>query len=329
MKAAITRWCREPIDDDLATDAVNDSVEKLWLAIATANMSALVGGPVQNLSFSAGDERKTVVSIADPTVAPTLSQAASGNLPAHTLFAAYTLVTESGSETLPSPTASLAILVNQLGLIAPPAFVPGAIGWNLYAATADGTRLALQNAGPIDFGASWQEPPSGVVSAPDLAAPPTMNGTADDIVYINVLEVQNPDNTWTRWNGADLQGLMMTRAERSIAPNSTYFPYFYDLVNGSTFEVRPALGGNAIPRYFYTKKPRRLRFDQAPIPLQRYSGSTECVRDYAIAKVKMSLEEFEAAQGWMANATATRAEILSTVNLMNRNKVRRITPFMS
>jgi hypothetical protein len=71
-----------------------------------------------------------------------------------------------------------------------------------------------------------------------------------------------------------------------------------------------------------------LRFNQAPIPLQRYSGSTEAVRDYAIAKVKMGLEEFEAAQGWMANAAALQAQILSTVNLMNRNKVRRITPFM-
>ena len=328
MKAAISRWCREPIDDDIATDAVNDSVEKLWLAIATANMSALLGGPVQNVSFSAGDERKTIVSIADPVAAPTLSQAAGGTLVAHTLFAAYTLVTESGSETLPSPTASLAVLLNNLGSVAPPAFVQGAIGWNLYAATADGTRLALQNAGPLDFAATWQEPPEGVTSSPDLPSPPTMNGTADDIVCVNVLEVQNPDNTWTRWEGADLQGLTMTRAERMIAPNSTYAPYFYDVVNGSTFEVRPALGGNAIPRYFYTKKPRRLRFNQAPIPLQRYSGSTEAVRDYAIAKVKMGLEEFEAAQGWMANAAALQAQILSTVNLMNRNKVRRITPFM-
>ncbi len=44
MKASITTWCREPIDDKLAQDAICDSVEKLWLAIVTANMSALIGG---------------------------------------------------------------------------------------------------------------------------------------------------------------------------------------------------------------------------------------------------------------------------------------------
>ncbi len=283
---------------------------------------------MQNLSFNAGDERKTVVSIADPTVAPTLSQSAGGTLPAHTLFVAYTLVTESGSETLPSTTSQLAVSLNNLGAAAAPAYVSGAFGWNLYAAVADGGRLALQNKAPLDFNANWQEPPSGVVSAPDLPSPPTMNSTADDIVYINALEVQNPDSTWTRWSGADLDGLTMKRASATIAPNSSYFPYFYDLVNGSTFEVRPALGGSAVPRYFYTKKPRRLIFNNAPIPLQRYAGATECVRDYAVAKVKMALEEFEGAQGWMASASATRAEILSTVNLMNRNKVQRITPFM-
>lgn len=330
IKARVERWCRESLDDDMLADAVNDAIEKLWLSIVTINMSSFLGGPLQNVSFAAGSERASIVSIADPSGAPTVNAVGGGSLGLHTVVAAYTLVTESGSETLPSPSSTTAIPVGFIAQVNAPAFVSGAIGWNIYAGDGAG-RLALQNDAPLDFSAVWQEDQqSGVVDLPDKPSPPTMNSTADDIFYIKVLELQNQDGTWTRWEGADLEGLLMKRAEQTIAPaSSTYSPYFYDFVNGHTLELRPTAAQTLNPRYFYTQKPRRLRFPNSPIPFQQYAGATECISDYAVGKIKMALEEFTAAQDWLASSQAREVQILGAANLQNRNRVQRVVPFMT
>jgi hypothetical protein len=329
MKARVSRWCREAIDDDLAGDAVNDAIEKLWLSICTINLSSFLGGPVQNVTFAAASERADIVSIANPASAPTILTLVEGALLTHTIVAGYTLVTESGSETLLSPTTTQIIPTNQLGKVSAPAFVSGAIGWNLYAGSGV-SRLALQNDMPLDFSQPFLEDPStGVIDLPAKPSPPTANTTADDIFYIKVLEMQNADKTYTRWDGAALEGLLMERASKAIPSSSTYSPYAYDFTNGHTIEIRPAAGASLSPRYFYTKKPRRLRFDNALLPFQQYAGSTECISDYAVGKVKMALEEFEAANGWIASSAQREGAILIAANLQNVNRVQRITPYLT
>jgi hypothetical protein len=333
MKARVVRWARETIDDDLAADAVNDAIESLWLALVQVNLSSFVGGPVQNVSFAAASERATVVSITDPTATLTVGMVAGGNIASRTWICGYTYVTESGSETKPSPTTQATIPANNLARITPPPFVAGAIGWNLYVGDSQ-LDMGLQNDSPIDFahqpdqvGAFYTEPDGGFQVQPDSQSPPTTNNTADDIFYVKVLEVQNPDTTWTRWQGAALEDLLMSRAEKSIATQSTYTPYCYDLVNGSTFEIRPAAGQTLNPRYFYTKKPRRLRFDKSLLPFSQYAGSVECIGDRALGKVQAALKEYEGAQYWEENAARREMQIMQALNLQNRQRVQTITPF--
>lgn len=326
MKARVGRWSRESLDDQLLEDAVNDAIESLWLGIVTVNLSSFLGGPVQNPVFAAASERASVVSIADPSSGPTFGFITEGALPSRVLAGGYTYVTESGSQTLLSPLTSVTVPVNNLAKMVSPAFVAGAIGWYPYMGSTG--RAALQAQAPIPFGTDWIEPDTGVIDDPGLPSPPTQNLTADDIFYIKVLEVQNANGTWTRWDGADLEGLMMSRAERSIANSSTYMPYCYDFVNGHTIEIRPAAGATLTPRYFYTQKPRRLRFPNSPLPFTQYAGSTECVGDYALGKVKMALDEFESAKGWLASAAERQQSIVIAANLQNVSRLRKITPYM-
>ena len=328
LKARIGRWCRESIEDDLLTDAANDGMEHLWLSIVTVNMSSFMGGPISSVTFAPGDERQTIISVPNPTVAPTLGNFLDGALAARTLTAAYSIVTESGSQTLASPTASFLTTINNVLQITSPAFVAGAYGWYPYVADTTG-RLARQSDAPLPFDTPWIEETTGVVDVPGAPGIPTQNNTADDIVYIKVLEIQNINGTYTRWQGAALEDLMMQRAEQTINPaGTTYAPYCYDLVNGNTFEIRPAASQTLNPRFFYTKRPRRLAFPNSIVPFQQYAGAIECICDYAVGKVQMSLKEFDSAKAFMATAMAAKQDILIAANLQNRQRVSRITPYM-
>lgn len=327
MKARVARWSRESIDDLLAEDAVNDGVESLWLSLVTINLSSFVGGPVQNPVFAAASERASIVSLADPVAAPTINFVVEGALPIRGVVGGYTLVTESGSQTLLSPTTSATIPANSIANMVSPAFVSGAIGWYPYMGSVNG-RLALQSDAPIPFGTNWTEPDTGFIDDPGRPTPPTQNLTADDIFYIKVLEVQNSNGTWTRWQGQALEGLMMERMEKTIANTSTYMPYCYDFINGHTVEIRPAAGATLTPRYFYTQKPRRLRFANSPLPFSQYAGATEYVGDYALSKIMMGLKEFDSAQGFRASAETLKIAILESANLQNRSRATRITPYL-
>src|SRR5213082_3268045 len=122
MAASVKRWLRgERLDDLDLYDAINDSVESLWESLILAAMQIMLAGPV-TVSFNAGDERATVTTIADPAIAPTVADAADVSaLPAVAYYISYTYVTESGSETLPSPQTIWARGLNKLAEVKIPA----------------------------------------------------------------------------------------------------------------------------------------------------------------------------------------------------------------
>jgi hypothetical protein len=73
------------------------------------------------------------------------------------------------------------------------------------------------------------------------------------------------------------------------------------------------------------KRPRRLIFDNAPIPFFAFP-SLGFLRDYALGKLSLSLREFETAKNWYASAEAERLrlELMMTQMASTRNDY--ITP---
>lgn len=326
MKVQVQNWMRESIDDSLLTDAVNDGIESLAESIIITKIEQMMAGPV-NVSFAQATERAQIVSITDPLVAPTVTQAAGGALAPRTVKFYYTLVTESGTETNLSPTTSINVLANQLATVQPPAWASGAIGWNVYANLNDG-RTALQNDGPIDFSTPWTEPnDTGVIDDPDQPPAPTSNTTGDNIFLIEHMEMQMPDGTYKSWNMGDLDSELMRRAARTLASASPYQSYYYDLIGNQTLELRPAAGTALTPRHFYVSKPRRVRFDNAPMP---FSGIAYVafIRFFALSLLKLSQEEYQASGQWEAKADKERMDIMKSLTAFNRNKNNVITPYI-
>lgn len=326
MKAQVANWMRESVDDSLLSDAVNDAIESLSESIITVKVEQMMGGPV-SLNIAAASERTQLVSIVDPVAVPVVSAVAGGTLPGVTLNFYFTYVTESGSETNVSPVTNFVRALNNLALVAPPAWVAGAVGWNLYANLNDG-RTALQNSTPLDFGNSWQEPEdTGVVDDPDLPSKPLSNTTGDNIFYIEHLELQMPDTTFKAWNAADLDSELMRRAARTIASSTPYQNYYWDLINGQTLEMRPAAGQGMVPRYFYVAKPRRIKFDNAPLPLTGVA-IIGFLRYFAISLLKLAFEEYQASTAWDGKAEKARMEILKALTKTIANKNNTVTPYM-
>lgn len=326
LKAMITRYHKENENEDLLTDAANDAVEALWRNVLLVALGQFMSGPVTNLTIAAGSERQTIVSIPDPTVALTTGFINNTSPIPRVIDIAYTLVTESGSETLLSPVASFNVLAGSGIQSGQPAFAAGALGWNMYACLHDG-RMARQNAEPIPFSQSYFEPAdTGITDAPDAPSPPTTNGTADNIFYIRVMQVQNSDGTWTTWQAGEIDGLLMARATRSIASASSYQGYAYDIFNGSTVEIRPAAGQTLNPRFFYVVKPRRMLFNNALLPFSNFSY-IEYLKMYADAALDLSNHEYTGYGIKSKKAAGILQEVLQGLNTQATTKQKTITPY--
>jgi len=355
MRRQVISYLKDDEDPQLVNDAIADSIESLWLSCIKIHLGQFLGGPVQNLNLAQGTERTTLYVIPDPPqmLNSLVTQIANGtgqpNLLARTFFFNVTDTTESGSETNidylgvdgntgnGSPLSFNAAAGNLCQVVpfgAPniPTGIP--YGWNLYASVANGApgtpdpaNMVRQNSVPIMFNRAWTEPAGGILTVgdPDLF-PPTLNGTADNIFYIRVLEVQNPDQTWTRWTAGNLDGLLMDRAVKQLAPATTYQRYAYDFVNGNTLELRPALGQTLSPRYFFVVKPRRLIYDLAVIPFQNLPY-TEFVKLFSAAQCRRSVHEYTAASQDANAAETARISILEGLNLQATVKQKSITPY--
>ena len=338
IKARILGELLENFDLTKIGNKLNDAIENLWEAILLVNVQSFMGGPT-NITFNTGDERETIISINDPT-APLVPVAVAGNnalaFP-RTLYLAYTYVTESGSETniyplAPGPFTSITInLANQLAS-APAPNVPalnpvGAVGWNLYASDNVGGRLALQNSTPLDFSQSWLEPVDGILDDPDLPSPPLSNTTADNVFYIKVIEVQNQDGTWTRWDGASIDSLKFRRASRNLPVASTYESYAWDVLNNRTIEVRPQIGMQTTPRYFYVIKPRRCRFDNAQLPFQNMAAE-EFLVNFSVSRIKLMTGDLDEHMLWEGLADKKKTQLLEALSDQGVTRQQSITPFM-
>lgn len=334
IKGSIQDWIDgETIPDRRFNSAINNAIESLWSSIINFNVGLMMHGPV-SLDLTTGTEGIYLVSIIDPTVALTVSEALSQD-PARaqeTLDISYTYVTESGTETMLGPVTTHTLSVpGRIAAVHPPQIVDGAFGWNLYARdTSSVGNLVLQNDAPLPFlttSSEYQnEPESGWLNDPSLPQPPIENTTGDDICYIRHLECQMPDLGWKSYDAADVDSLMMRKVARFVSSGSQYQNYSWDLINQRQLEIRPALGTDLTPRYFYVKRPRRLRYDNSPLPFLTVPA-TAFLEAYASSRLLLSIREFESAQAWGLIAEQERQTCLKVVLDMNRPKMVSITPF--
>lgn len=326
----VTDWLNgESVPSNRVNDAINDAVDSLWKTLIQAALSVFMGGPV-TLSIASAAERTTVVSIANPGASPAASDVAATDpaLAAHTVRYAITYVTESGSETLASTEASHTTAIGKLTAVHFPPLTTGAIGWNLYASMLGGTSaLVKQNDAPLDFANYFNEPSdAGFNSDPNGPLVPTENTTGDDIFYIRNIEVQATHGGFKPWDGADLNSALMRAAGWNLAAASTYQSYYWDLINQRQLEMRPAAGMALNPRYFYVKKPRRMRFDNSPLPFPNVPA-TEFIRSYALSRIFLSVFEFDAAKAWASIAESERELCSDALTTMARPKTSTIAQY--
>lgn len=315
-------------DQPLINSKINNALENIFMAMMKVQVARFLGedSPV-TVNLTVGTERLNLVSIADPLVAPVLAQVAAGNLAQRTINVEYTLVSESGSETLPSPQSQLVVNVNNLLQVNAPANPGNAFGWNVYAGQ---NNLALQNQQPLPFSiANWQEPATGVQDYPDAqTVPPITNTTADNIAYIKHLEIITSDTLRRAWNQYDIDSEIGRRYGRTLSSASEFQTYVWDLINGHRLEFRPPMGLTFSPRYFYIAKPRRLRYDQAEIPYQNISGVHDFLVNYAIGQLKLALDEYLSSQGYTNAAKENKAEIISALTQEDWSKNTRVVPHL-
>jgi hypothetical protein len=338
LAAEVTNWMkgdlRNPQGQMIIRDAINDAISSIWMSAITVKLARFIGSnsPVQ-LSIASGTSRIQFTSIPNPVAALAIATQAGGNLPSRSVQAGFTYVTESGSETLVSTLATTVAAANTLTVITPPAFpgppaLPGCIGWNLYAGSTQNT-IGLQNQQPLPFNANWIEPLTGIQDYPQAQqAPPTENSTCDNLAYIEHLEMQLPDGTYSALNQASLDSEIMRQLSRIVPNASQYQTFCWDIINGKTFEIRPQTGLAINAQYWYVIKPRRLRYDPAKIPYESIQGVHEFVRDFAVMKGKLSLEEYLAFQAWQSLVEAGRTNVISALNQENFNLDNIVRPYL-
>jgi hypothetical protein len=290
-----------------------------------------MGGPV-TLTIDAATSRETIVSITDPTVAPTVSDTAAQDpaLTAHTVDVAYTYVTASGTETLLSPTTTHTCGVGEVAAVHPPAIVDDAVGWNCYARSASVGELVKQNDEPLEFlttsAAYFVEEDTGFTNDPGDPLPPTENTTGDNIFYIRHIDVLTPSNVLRSWNQGDIDSDMMRRLALTYASTSEYQNYGFDLINQRTLEIRPPTGATLTTKYFFVVKPRRMRFDNSPLPFPTVP-SEEFLRNFALSGIFLALREINLAAAWEKKADASRVRCELALTATNRPKNQRVTAY--
>jgi hypothetical protein len=324
MKASLKEWMGEATRAQRLNDALNDAIISIWNTLMTITVSNFLGGPV-TVSISSGSEEASVVSISDPLVAPTVADHVDGALAGpRDVVVAYTLVTESGSETLISPTTTRSVPANNVAKVTSPAFVEGAIGWNCYMGSVSG-RLAKQNETPTRFGDFFYEASTGFSEEPNLPSPPVVNNTGDDIYYIASISVDPSTGGRSFWRQSDMASKLMRSLYSSIPITDKTFPYAFDLINQRTIRIAPKAGTALDPSYIYVKRPRRIRFDNSIIPFQSIDVE-EFLRCHALSSLMLGNHEYEAADRWTAKAEIARVLAAKALNKQNVQRNTTVRP---
>jgi hypothetical protein len=339
IRNEVLRYLRGDLDSDddkiLVNATINDSIESIWMAMIQAKLNRFIGkdSPV-TFQLAANTERVRLISVTDPAIAPLTFQNAGGVFAQRNVSAAYTYVTESGSETLPSPISAQVVNANNLLFVQLPgvqANILNAIGWNVYCVVAPDAVLSLQNQDPIPFNIGWQEPPSGIVDYPvSQQTVPLVNSTGDNISWIKHLEVRTSDTLLRAWNQSDIDSAMFRQFAQTLGSASEYQTYMWDLINGNQLEIRPQTGlaftGALAPRYFYIAKPRRLRYDQATVPYTEITGVHAYVVRETVSILKLVLDEYLAHQAYGALADKEQMKILTALLQEDWSRDTRISP---
>jgi len=317
-------------EDTIVNAAINDAIESIWIAMMQVQLAKFFGAdsPV-SFTLAAGSERYTIVSIADPTVAPVIGTVAGGNLVDGASFnVGYTFVTESGSETNLSPLTNTGARTNNfLFFVNSPANPGNAFGYNVYAGPVG--QLALQNQQPIPLGTTYTEPVTEWQGYPTFEqTPPLTNTTADNLSYIKHLEIRTSDTLLRAWNQYDIDSEVMRRMARTLSTASEYQSYVWELTQNGVLEFRPTTGLGFTPRYWYIAKPRRLRYDQAEIPYANITGIHKFLKCQAKGDLYLGANEFMNSQGWTQMADKEKMGIQMALTQESWNKNARVTPFL-
>lgn len=319
-----------PDEDTAVNSAINDAIETIWTAMMQCHLARFFGAdsPV-TFTLPTNTERYRIVSIIDPTVAPTVNQVAGGALNDAAVFSVgYTLVTESGSETLLSPlTVTGARVNNNVFQVVSPANPGTAFGYNVYAGPPG--ELALQNQQPIPFGTNYTEPVTEWQPYPiNQQTPPLVNGTSDNLSWIEHMEVRTSDTLLRAWNQVDIDSEVMRRMGRTLSTASEYQHYVWELTNGGVLEFRPTTGSAFTPRYWYVAKPRRLRYDQAEVPYISIPGVHKFITCQARSDLYLDVNEFMNSQGWQQKADTEKMNIQMSLMMETWSKNTRIVPHL-
>jgi hypothetical protein len=346
IRTSVLNWLRG--DYALATDvptvneAINDAIAAIWNQMILTQYERLfgaqLGGTPLTFNAPAGAQRVQLTSIADPTVAPVVGNVGGGALPLRSYQLLYTWVTESGTETGPSPvTAAVNIPANTLANISPPSaptsgFPP--FGWNLYSTgpSNNPALTVLQNQDPIGLGVTFTEPVAGFKDYGTTnqydQQPPVENTTGDNIAWIDHLEVVTSDTLMRSWNQVSLDSEVMRRMARTLSSASEYQHYVWDLVGDNVIEIRPPLGLTFTPRYWPVLRPRRLAYDQALVPYVYIQGVREFIVSKAVADLKLGVDEYLAFKAWSDKAGTASMDVKLAMLAENWKKDSRIVPHL-
>lgn len=319
-----------PDEDTIVNAAINDAIETIWIAMMQVQLAKFFGAdsPV-TFTLPQNAERYRIISIIDPIVAPVVNQVLGGGLVDAAVFSVgYTLVTESGSETLLSPlTVTAARINNNVFQVVSPANPGTAFGYNVYAGPAG--QLALQNQQPIPFGTNYTEPVTEWQPYPiNEQTPPLSNSTADNLSWIQHLEVRTSDTLLRAWNQVEIDSEVMRRMARTLSTASEFQHYVWELTGNGVLEFRPQIGSNFTPRYWYIAKPRRLRYDQAEIPYVSIVGVHKFIKAQSKADLYLGVNEFMNSQGWEQKAEKEKMGIQMALTQELWSKNTRVVPHL-
>lgn len=324
-----------PDEDTIVNAAINDAVESIWMSMMQVQLAKFFGAdsPV-TFTLPQNTERYTIVGIPDPTAAPTVNQVAGGALADAAQFnVLYTFVTESGSETNPSPITLTAVrnANNVFQMVSPtPAQILGQpFGYNVYAGQFGVDQIALQNQQPIPIGTNYTEPVTEWHGYPtNQQVPPIKNTTADNLSWIQHLEVRTSDTLLRAWNQVEIDSEVMRRMARTLSTASEFQHYVWELTGNGVLEFRPMTGSAFTPRYWYVAKPRRLRYDQAEVPYVSIVGVRKYIKAQAKSDLYLGVNEFMNSQGWGQKAAQEKLDIQMSLMQELWGKNTRVVPYL-
>ena len=142
------------------------------------------------------------------------------------------------------------------------------------------------------------------------------------------MEIRTSDTLLRAWNQVDIDSEVMRRMARTLSSASEYQSYVWELDNNGVLEFRPMTGLNFQPRYWYVAKPRRLRYDQAPIPYVSIAGVHRFIKLQAKADLWLGVDEYIKSDGAQQRAGSQKQDIQMALMMELWKKNMRVVPHL-